>query len=129
MAVIHEAVRTKSVFQLEHRVRRVDGSWGWTFSRAVPLLDGKGNVLEWFGAAIDITARKQADEELRLRERALAQAHEALKARTEELREADRRKNEFLALLGHELRNPLAPIATASEALSFTATGDKQAQA
>lgn len=128
MAVIHEAVRTKSAIQLEHRVLRLDGSWGWAFSRAVPLLDAKGNILEWFGAATDITARKQADEELRQRERALAEAHEALKARTEELREADRRKNEFLALLGHELRNPLAPIATASEALSLTAMSDTRAQ-
>ncbi len=128
MAVIQEAVRTKSVLQLEHRVRRVDGSWGWAFSRAVPLLDAKGNILEWFGAATDITARKQADEELRQRERALAEAHEALKARTEQLREADRRKNEFLALLGHELRNPLAPIATASEALSLTRMSDPRAQ-
>ncbi len=92
------------------------------------MLDAKGNILEWFGAATDITARKQADEELRQRERALAEAHEALKARTEELREADRRKNEFLALLGHELRNPLAPIATASEALSLTAMSDTRAQ-
>ena len=129
LAMSREAVRTKGVFQLEHRVRRLDGGWGWVFSRAVPLLDANGNVLEWFGAAMDITARKQADEELRRRERALAQAHEALQARTEELREADRRKNEFLALLGHELRNPLAPIATASEALSFTAMGDARAQA
>jgi signal transduction histidine kinase len=129
MAAIREAVRAKSVFQLEHRVRRVDGSWGWAFSRAVPMLDAKGSIVEWFGAAIDITARKEAEEELRQRERALAEAHEALKARTEELREADRRKNEFLALLGHELRNPLAPIATASEALSLAPMSDPRAQA
>jgi signal transduction histidine kinase/DNA-binding response OmpR family regulator len=129
MAVIQEAVRTKSVCQLEHRVRRVDGSWGWAFSRAVPLLDAKGNILEWFGAATDITARKEADEELRQRERALAEAHEALTASTEQLREADRRKNEFLALLGHELRNPLAPIAMASEALALTPMSDARTQA
>jgi signal transduction histidine kinase len=129
MAAVREAVRTKSVLQLEHRIQRLDGSLGWTFSRAVPLLDGKGNIVEWFGAAMDITARKEADEELRQRERALGEAHEALKARTEELREADRRKNEFLALLGHELRNPLAPIATASEALSATPLSDPRAQA
>jgi PAS domain-containing protein len=33
---------------------------GWTFSRAVPLLDENGDIVEWFGAASDITARKQA---------------------------------------------------------------------
>lgn len=36
------AVEAKDVFQLEHRVRRSDGSVGWTMSRAVPLLDDEG---------------------------------------------------------------------------------------
>jgi len=63
--VINEAIRTKSVFELEHRVRRVDGTLGWTFSRAIPVLDDKGEILEWFGAAADITARKETQEELR----------------------------------------------------------------
>jgi PAS domain S-box-containing protein len=65
LAAIAEAIRTKSAFELEHRVIRVDGSLGWTFSRAVPLLDGKGEIVEWFGAASDVTARKRAEEELR----------------------------------------------------------------
>jgi PAS domain S-box-containing protein len=65
MATIREAIRTKSVFQLEHRVLRVDGSLGWTFSRAIPLLDASGEIVEWFGAASDVTARRQAEEALR----------------------------------------------------------------
>ena len=64
-AVIDEAIRTKSVFELEHRVRRVDGTWGWTFSRAIPLLAAQGEIIEWFGAASDITQRKAAEEKLR----------------------------------------------------------------
>lgn len=63
-AAIKEAIRTKKIFQLEHRVLRTDGSPGWTFSRAVPILDGEGNILEWFGAASDITQRKQIEEAL-----------------------------------------------------------------
>jgi len=62
---IREAVRTKSIFQLEHRVRRTDGSAGWTYSRAVPVLDDKEEIIEWFGAASDITARKEAEENYR----------------------------------------------------------------
>ena len=89
MAVVADAVRTKGVFELEHRVKRLDGSLGWTHSRAVPLFDGKGDVTEWFGAARDVTARRGAEEALR---------------------EGDRRKDEFLATLAHELRNPLAPL-------------------
>ena len=98
---IAEAIRTKGMFQLEHRVIRADGTIGWTSSRAVPFLDERGNIVEWLGAASDITERKRAEEVLRTSE--------------EELREADRRKDEFLAMLAHELRNPLAPIRTGLE--------------
>ena len=65
LGVIHEAIRTQSVFQLEHRVVRPDGKLGWTFSRAIPLLDADGRTVEWFGAASDVTARKEAEERLR----------------------------------------------------------------
>lgn len=62
-AAIEDAIRTKAVFELEHRVRRADGSLGWTLSRAVPILDDKGNIIEWFGAASDITERRSAAEQ------------------------------------------------------------------
>lgn len=64
-AKINEAIRTKSNFELEHRVRRADGGIGWVLSRAVPLLDPHGEIVEWFGAATDITERKRADAMLR----------------------------------------------------------------
>lgn len=63
---ITRALRRKGPFQLEHRVRRADGAVGWTFSRAVPLFDANGEIVEWFGAATDVTGRKQAEEHLRL---------------------------------------------------------------
>jgi PAS domain S-box-containing protein len=46
----------------------------------------------------------------------------------EELRRADRQKDEFLAMLGHELRNPLAPLYTASELLARYLSGDSRVQ-
>jgi PAS domain S-box-containing protein len=64
MVTIQEAVRTKSMFEMEHRVLRADGALGWTLSRAIPLLDAQGEITEWFGAASDVTARKQAEEAL-----------------------------------------------------------------
>jgi signal transduction histidine kinase len=89
LAAIQEAVRDKKTFELEHRVVRVDGTLGWTLSRAMPFLGADGDITDWLGAAIDITARKEAEHALR---------------------EADQRKDEFLATLSHELRNPLAPL-------------------
>ena len=64
-AAIQTAIANKSIFELEHRVIQVDGFYGWTHSRAVPMLNAKGEIAEWFGAATDITANKQAEEALR----------------------------------------------------------------
>lgn len=64
-AAIEQAIRTKSLFELEHRVRLADGRVGWVISRAVPLLDGQGEITEWFGAGTDITERREATERLR----------------------------------------------------------------
>ncbi|HEV7135055.1 MAG TPA: PAS domain S-box protein, partial [Steroidobacteraceae bacterium] len=60
---------------------------------------------------------QEAQQEIRQRKRV-----------EEALSEADRRKDEFLAMLAHELRNPLAPISSAGEILSRTVTGDERAR-
>jgi PAS domain S-box-containing protein len=65
LAVINEAISTKSRFQMEHQVLRLDGTQGWTYSQAVPILDAKGCILEWFGTASDVTLQKHAEEALR----------------------------------------------------------------
>jgi PAS domain S-box-containing protein len=78
---IAEAIRTRGLFELEHRVRRADGSLGWTHSRAVPILGRDGEIQEWFGAASDVTPRRQAEERVRQTEaqfRALAENLPAL---------------------------------------------------
>lgn len=83
-------------YNLEERHLRKDGSVVWVNSTAALLREADGRA-DYFGVVVeDITARKRAEEEL------LA---------------ADRRKDEFLMMLGHELRNPLAPIRSAAEAL------------
>ena len=85
---------------------RHDGEYRWHLSRAMPVRDEQGRIVQWFGTNTDITEQRE-----------LAQA----------LKEADRRKDEFLATLAHELRNPLAPIRNAVQILE-TARPDRAEQ-
>ena len=63
LAAIQQSIKTRSPFQLEHRVIRLDGSLGWTFSRAIPLLNSESEIIEWFGAATDVTDRRRAEDD------------------------------------------------------------------
>lgn len=61
--VIDRAIAEAQAFEFEHRVRQADGQIGWTLSRAVPVMSEQGDIIEWFGAATDITERKRADQQ------------------------------------------------------------------
>lgn len=63
LAAIDEATRNKGVFELEHRIRRRDGTFGRALSRAVPLLNAEGEIIEWLGTTRDVTPRKRAEAE------------------------------------------------------------------
>lgn len=90
-AAIDEAIRLKRTFDLEHRVIRTDGTVGWTLSRAVPLLSPTGEIVEWFGAASDISARREAEAALRESEARLRGFNETLEQQiTERTAERDR---------------------------------------
>ncbi|MCQ4188315.1 PAS domain S-box protein [Methylocystis suflitae] len=80
-------------YECEHRLRHKDGSWRWILDRGrVVERDAAGRPLRAIGTHADVTARHEAESALQ---------------------DADRRKDEFLATLAHELRNPLAPIRNA----------------
>lgn len=64
-SVIEKAIEAKGPFELEHRVRRLDGTEGWTFSRAIPVLAADGRIVDWFGTAQDISPRQRAEAVLR----------------------------------------------------------------
>jgi PAS domain S-box-containing protein len=83
------AVREGSVFDAEFRIRRHDGVYRWFKGRGVCQRDHTDEIVKWYGSNTDIHDLRVAEERLRA---------------------ADRRKAEFLAMLSHELRNPLAAI-------------------
>ena len=97
--VWRQAIESGEPFLVEHRFLRADGSYRWHLSRAKALTDDHGKVLQWVGSNTDIDEQKQTADELR--------------EIAAELSAADLRKNNFLAMLAHELRNPLAPISNA----------------
>ena len=73
IAAIRQAIESKTNFELEHRVIQADGNIGWAYSRAVPVQNERGEIVEWLGAASDITDRKKAEAALLQLKDALAQ--------------------------------------------------------
>jgi PAS domain S-box-containing protein len=93
-------------YRSEHRVVRPDGAVRWLDARGRFFYDEDGTPVRMLGALVDVTDRKAAEAEreelLGIAERARAGAEAASRA-----------KDEFLAMLGHELRNPLAAVLNA----------------
>lgn len=118
MAAIQEAIRTKSVFQREHRVKQADGTVGWTFSRAIPLLDAQGKIVEWFGTASDVTKRKQAEAEIH---RLNSELEQKVVERTAQLTAANKELESFSYSVSHDLRAPLRHISGFSDLLQKNA--------
>jgi PAS domain S-box-containing protein len=104
------------------RIRK-DGSKYWTNVIITALWDEEGVLRGFSKVTRDLTERKKAEDELRRLHNELEQrVHDRtadLVAANEALKEADRRKDEFLAMLAHELRNPLAPIRTGLQVLAM----------
>ncbi len=90
----------RALYDVEYRtIGKEDGVVRHVAARGRGLFDVDGRCVRVIGTAIDITARKAKDA--------------ALKWSEEELRESGRRKDQFIATLAHELRNPLAALSTA----------------
>jgi PAS domain S-box-containing protein len=60
-----ESVAGRHPYDVEYRVRRRDGEYRWFKTRGVPIRDGSGNIVKWFGTCTDITDLRQTEEELR----------------------------------------------------------------
>jgi PAS domain S-box-containing protein len=94
---VPQCVQEGRVWEDTFPVRGKDGKYRWFLSRAIPIHDSAGQVVRWLGTNTDVTELRDLEDALK---------------------EADRRKDEFLAMLAHELRNPLAPIRNAANVLA-----------
>ncbi len=96
-----QAVETGEPLEIEYRFKRAsDGEYHWHLGRALALRDQNGRIVKWFGTCTDIHDQKQMLAE---RDRALA-SEQAARAAAET---SNRLKDEFLAVVSHELRSPL----------------------
>ncbi len=89
--------RANGSYHVDYRVLRADGTIRWVVAKGQAFFQGEGEARaaqRFIGTVFDITERKDMEQALQ---------------------EADRRKNEFLAMLAHELRNPLTPLRNALE--------------
>jgi signal transduction histidine kinase len=106
LPVQRAARENREILDFEEELVFSDGTKRFLLGNAIPLRSHDGSVRGAVGAFLDITRQRESEEALR---------------------EADRRKNEFLAMLAHELRNPLAAISNAAELLGMQRSAESVA--
>ncbi|WP_229204971.1 ATP-binding protein [Duganella sp. Leaf61] len=95
-AAVAEAIKNGERYDIDYRIKQRSGKVVWVTAKGKMFSDARSGQQRFAGVAVEITEQKQMEEALL---------------------ENDRRKDEFLAMLAHELRNPLAPIMAAAEVL------------
>jgi PAS domain S-box-containing protein len=98
------SLETGEPFEMEFPLKGADGAFRWFLTRVNPLRDSHGRLLRWFGTNTDVDGQRRT---------------------AEELREANRLKDEFLATVSHELRTPLTAILGWAHLLRAGQLGDK----
>jgi PAS domain S-box-containing protein len=99
-----KALATESSYINEHRIRRADGIYRWHLSRAEPLRDEDGQIVQWFGVAIDIDERRRAEDHLWETRVKLERASRVATVA------------ELSASIAHELNQPLTAVMANAEA-------------
>jgi PAS domain S-box-containing protein len=94
------ATSSGQAYEIDYRLQRADGTYGWVLGRALPLRDASGEICKWFGSCTDIDSQKKSEKLAAEQAAVLALANEQL-IKTEQL------KSDFFSNVSHELRTPL----------------------
>jgi PAS domain S-box-containing protein len=108
----YSALNTRTKFEVEYRLRRVDGEYRWILDTGTPRFTPSGEFTGYIGCSIDITERRTVEV-------ALKSSQEAAKAQIEEMERLNRLKDEFLSTVSHELRTPLTNMKMAIQMLGI----------
>jgi PAS domain S-box-containing protein len=106
------AIATGEPMESEVRLRRRNGDYLWFLIRNVPLRDELGNIVNWYGTAIDIEERKRAEEALREAQSDLARVSRATTM------------GELTASLAHEVNQPIAAAVTSANSCIYWLAAD-----
>jgi PAS domain S-box-containing protein len=99
------SLQSGDIYEVQYRLRHHTGQYRWTLGRALPVRDEARKIIRWMGTCTDIHDQKLAEERLK---------------------QESQRKDEFLAMLAHELRNPLAPISSAAQLLKLVGADERK---
>jgi len=111
----NSAVTTGETYTIESRLRGKDGTYRWFLMRGVPLRDGSGIIVKWFGTCTDIHDLKEAQAELKQLNQELEQR---VSNRTAQLQATNQELEAFTYSVSHDLRAPLRHISGFSKILS-----------
>lgn len=98
------SLRTGEPYARRHRLRRFDGEYRWVETRAKPMRDGDGRIIQWNVICLDIDGEVKAEENLRLAQEALAHASQAASLA------------ELSASIAHEVNQPLSAVINSTNA-------------
>jgi PAS domain S-box-containing protein len=120
-----DSVAGRTPYDVEYRVRRKDGVYGWFKTRGVPIRDEEGKIEKWFGTCTDITDRKQAETSLRESESELRKARDELEDKVEERTAELNRSNEAVRASEQVARGQVEALAQSLDVLATAPDPEK----